>query len=70
MASDVDVRLNHAGAIGLLCSISTELRDSSGRDDYLDSIQRCVADWCDISGWTFKRTLHRIEVFPPTKRGG
>jgi hypothetical protein len=58
--------MGYAGAIGLLCELSTQIRDCGAkRDEYLDSIERCVADWCGITGWTYKRILHRIEVFPP-----
>lgn len=70
MASSTDstatMRMQYAGAIGLLCELSTQLRNSGGeRDDHLDSIERCVNDWCNLTGWTYKRILHRIEVFPP-----
>ena len=68
MASMMDanaMRMGYAGAIGLLCELSTELRNSGGqRDEQLDNIERCVSDWCDLTGWTYKRILHRIEVFP------
>ena len=60
------MRMQFAGAVGLLCELSTQLRNSGGeRDDHLDSIERCVSDWCALTGWSYKRILHRIEVFPP-----
>ncbi len=64
--SSAAMRMQYAGAIGLLCELSTQLRNSGGeRDEQLDNIERCVADWCDLTGWTYKRILQRIEVFPP-----
>lgn len=60
-----DLRLQYAGAIGLLCELSTQLRNSCERDDHLDSIEQAVSDWCKLTGWSYNRILHRIEVFPP-----
>lgn len=66
-ASENAIRLQCAGAIGLLCELSTQLRDSGAqRDEQLDQIEQCVSDWCDLTGWSYKRILHRIEVFPPS----
>jgi hypothetical protein len=33
--------------------------------DTRDSIELVVNDWCELTGWTMKRTLDRIDVVPP-----
>jgi hypothetical protein len=63
--SEVDAKLNHSGAIGLLCELSLMLRPGHESDELRDNIERCVSDWCAITGWSYKRILQRIEVFPP-----
>ncbi len=65
LLDDEAMRLGYAGAIGLLCELSTQLRDCAERDEYLDNIERCIGDWCKLTGWRYKRILHRIEVLPP-----
>ena len=60
-ATVAETRRKHAGAIGLLCGISTRIRDQEDRD----ALDQCVADWCALTGWTWRRTLDRVEVFPP-----
>lgn len=54
-----------AGAVGLLCECSLQLRPGGENDELRDNIERCVTDWCQSNGWTYQRVLHRIEVFPP-----
>lgn len=61
------MRMSYAGAIGLLCECSMNLREGAERDEVRDNIERAVSDWCDLTGWTYKRILHRIEVFPPER---
>ena len=56
------LRLHYAGAIGLLCSLSTRIVDEEDQS----SLDECVADWCGYSGWTWCRTLDRVDVFPPS----
>jgi hypothetical protein len=63
--SEVARMLNHAGAIGLLCELSTNLRPSLERDDQLDSIERCVRDFAAVTGGSVRRILQRIEYSPP-----
>jgi len=60
-----DLRMKYAGAIGLLCEASVYIRNHPEGEDIRESIERAVADWCKTSGWTWKRTLSRIEVSPP-----
>ena len=57
-----EMRLKYAGAIGLLCSCSLELPSSS---EMRDSIIAAVDDWCNITGWSYKQILSRIELIPP-----
>jgi hypothetical protein len=54
-------RMQYAGVIGFLCSISTHITD----EDEQDAIDRIVADWCALSGWSWRRLLDRVEVEPP-----
>jgi hypothetical protein len=60
--------LNHAGAIGLLCELSTRIRPTLEKQDDLDSIERCVADYCKVTGGSYRRVLDRIEYTPPRPR--
>lgn len=60
-----DLRINASGAIGLLCECSIMLGSGADAEEVRDNIERCVDDWCKITGWTYRRTLQRIEVFPP-----
>lgn len=64
-AMSTEAQLNHAGAIGLLCELSTKLRQDGESDELRDQMERCIADWCSITGWRYKRILQRIEVLPP-----
>ena len=54
-------RLQYAGVIGLLCELSTRITD----DEEQELLDRAVADWCATSGWSWRRTIDRVEVFPP-----
>jgi hypothetical protein len=63
-AKAIERLLNHSGAIGLLCELSTQLRHSAEKDEHLDLIERCIDDYCKITGGSYQRTLDRIEVFP------
>lgn len=65
MSTETKLRLHFAGAIGLLCESALQLQHSAENDELRDNIERCVADWCRLTGWTYRRVLHRIEVFPP-----
>lgn len=58
-------RMNYAGAIGLLCECSVNLGNGAEADDMRDSIEQAAHDWAAGSGWTVRRILNRIEVFPP-----
>ncbi|MDO8445167.1 MAG: hypothetical protein Q7T53_03525 [Deltaproteobacteria bacterium] len=58
------VRMAYAGAIGLLCECSLKVGNSNEAEEIRDSIESAVADWCALTGWTMRRTLQRIEVFP------
>ena len=63
--SEQRMRMQYAGAVGLLCECSTMLRSGAEADEMRDAIERAVNDWAALTGWTVQRTLHRIEVFPP-----
>jgi hypothetical protein len=58
------LRLGYAGAIGLLCEVSASLGGIDA-DENRDCIEEAVRDWCEITGWTCRRILDRIEVSPP-----
>ena len=57
----ITVRMEYAGAIGLLCELSIHITDEEDQD----ALDQCVASWCRLTGWTWRRTLDRVEVFPP-----
>ena len=61
MTDEQTLRLQYAGAIGLLCSLSTRITDEEDQEQ----LDRAVADWCEFSGWTWRRVLDRVDVFPP-----
>lgn len=65
MKTDTQIRMQYAGAIGLLCEASVMLGNGSEKDEMRDSIEQAVSDWCALNGWTYKRILHRIEVNAP-----
>lgn len=54
------LRLNYAGAVGLLCQVSPQVDEEK-----LDLIERAVSDWCGMTGWTMQRTVNGVDVFPP-----
>jgi len=64
LSAEAKLRLGYAGAIGLLCELSTNLHGMDA-DENRDCIEDAVHDWCEITGWTCRRILDRIEVFPP-----
>lgn len=64
-----ELRMQYAGAVGLLCELSPHLSCIIDRDDYLNSIELAAADFCRLTGWSYRRVVHRIEVFPPAIKG-
>lgn len=56
------LRLERAGAIGLLCEISVFFNSST---ECKPMIVEAVEKWCEDTGWTMVQTLDRVEVFPP-----
>lgn len=54
-------RMQYAGVIGFLCEISTRITD----EEEQEQIDRIVGDWCELSGWTWRRNIDRIDVTPP-----
>lgn len=65
MSNNIDRRLNHAGMVGLICELALHLRAGEERDELIDKAEQAINDWCVLTGWTYKRILHRLEVFPP-----
>lgn len=59
-SEDMSRRLQYAGAIGLLCECSVQVDD-----EYRELIEQAVTDYCELTGWTWRRILDRIEVSPP-----
>lgn len=55
------LRMQYAGAIGLLCEISTRITDEFEKE----ALIAAVADWCELSGWQMRVVLDRVEVLPP-----
>lgn len=53
--------MQYAGVIGFLCSISTRIT----APDEQEVLDRIVADWCELSGWSWRRCLDMVEVSPP-----
>jgi len=54
------IRMQYAGAIGLLCECSTEVSKETR-----ELINDAVDDWCKITGWRKKIIFNRIEVLLP-----
>ena len=54
------MRMQYAGAIGFLCHVSTKITDPEDQA----ALDQAVADWCDLTGWTWRRILDRVDVFP------
>lgn len=59
-----ELRMKYAGVIELLCECSVQV-DEENRE----MIEQAVQDWCNFSGWSMRRTLNRIEVWPPDATG-
>ena len=53
------LRMQYAGAIGLLCELSVHVDDESR-----ELIEQAVDDFCALTGWKKRRILDRIEVEP------
>lgn len=62
-----NARMNAAGLVGLLCECSLKLYNDEESEELRDNIEQAIRDWCGITGWTCKRILNRIEVFPPER---
>lgn len=58
------VRMAYAGAIALLAEVAVHIRGPEA-DDHRESIERALDDWCELTGWTYSRTLDRFDLFPP-----
>lgn len=56
-----DYRLQYAGAIGLLCDFSPKITDEEAQE----RLDRAVSDWCEFTGWGWRRMFDRVDVFPP-----
>ena len=54
------IRIQFAAVVQLLCTCS-ELVD----EDTRESIELAVADWCQLTGWTYRRSINGIELDPP-----
>lgn len=65
MTRDEALKFNHAGMAGLLCDVALHLREGAECDELRDLIEQAIADWCGLTGWTYRRILHRIELMPP-----
>jgi hypothetical protein len=52
--------MQYAGAINLLCECTVFVDE-----DLRSSIESAVSDWCETTGWTWRKILDRIELIPP-----
>ncbi len=61
-----ELKRDYAIAVALLCKCSANIDKNSDSKEYLlDSIEKMAGHWCELSGWSCKRMLDQIEVFPP-----
>lgn len=65
MTTEDKIRMQYAGTIRLLCDCSLLLGNSEEDDEQRELIMDAAADWCNITGWTVRRVLQRIELYPP-----
>lgn len=65
LSEGMQFRLLASGLVGLLCEVSTSITDPE-QQEMLDA---AVTEWCKLTGWTWQRTLDRVEVFPPEPKG-
>ena len=56
-----NIRMQYAGAIRLLCDLSVQITDAEDQQ----VLDRCVQDWCEITGWNMQRKIDRVEISPP-----
>lgn len=59
-----NVRMAYAGAIALLAEVAVHIRGPDAHE-HRDNIERAIHDWCDLTGWSFERTLDRFDLYPP-----
>lgn len=59
------IRMQYAGAINLLAEMAVYLGHGVEADDFRDSIERAIQDWCKITGFTYEKVLDRFEILSP-----
>ena len=57
------LRLNYSGVVHLLCRLSVYVPE-----DERQCIIEAVENWCEITGWSWRRVMDRIEVEPPAPK--
>ena len=67
-SKEMKTELQYAGAINLLAELSIHLRDNFEAEDNRECIERAIQDWCELSGWSYKRVLSRFELIPPQNK--
>lgn len=55
------MRLQYAGAIGLLAEIMPHVPDGETRDQ----IEQACLDWAAMTKWGVRRILNRMDLTPP-----
>ena len=56
------MRLQYAGAIGLLAEVMPYVPD----EDVRDSIEQACLDWAVMTKWGVRRILNRMDLTPPS----
>lgn len=51
-AAPLQVRIQYTGAIAVL-AVQSHFIAKFGTPDELDMVESAVADWCEMSGWTY-----------------
>ncbi len=63
--SEIEIRLNHAGCIGLLEECSVAIGNGEEKAELREAIEQCMSDFAQLRGGSVRRILHRIEYQPP-----
>ncbi len=63
--NEIELRMQYAGVVNLLAESSVHLGKGFEADEIRDLYDQAISDFCRLTGWSYKRILHRFELIPP-----
>lgn len=66
------MRYRYAGAIGLLADLSGHYRlaNKHEEEEAVESMRQAAADWCELSGWSYRVIGHKLDLISPEELNG